>query len=134
VLRIWDQRRLIIPLQWFIENPFENWTRTGSELLGTAVLHVDHATPVDAVRAHAKKIVEAAPQWDHKAFVVQVSGTDPRAMEVRILVSAADSGQLWDLRCHMREEMLRFLAREHPHCLPRVRVDDERENRSGDRP
>jgi small-conductance mechanosensitive channel len=134
VLRIWDQRRLIIPLQWFIENPFENWTRTGSELLGTAVLHVDHATPVDAIRAHAKKVVEAAPQWDHKAFVVQVSDTNPRAMEVRILMSAADSGQLWDLRCHMREEMLSFLAREYPHCLPRVRVDDERENRSGGKP
>jgi small-conductance mechanosensitive channel len=124
VLRIWDQRRLIIPLNWFIENTFENWTRTGSELLGTVVLHVDHATPVDALRAQARTLAEASPDWNRQAFVVQVSDVTPRSMEVRIMVSAADSGRLWNLRCHMREEMLAFLVREYPHCLPRVRVDD----------
>jgi small-conductance mechanosensitive channel len=133
VLRVWDNRRLVIPLQWFIENTFENWTRTGSELLGTVVLHVDHATPVDALRAQAQKVLEASPDWDRQAFVVQVSDMNARAMEVRILMSAADSGLLWNLRCHMREEMIAFIAREYPHCLTRLRVDDERETRSGGR-
>jgi small-conductance mechanosensitive channel len=131
VLRIWDERRLIVPLQWFIENPFENWTRTGSELFGTVVLHLDHATPMDVVRTHARKIMEASPSWDHKGFAVQVQNMTERSMEVRILMSATDSRQLWDLRCHVREEMLAFLAREHPHCLPRLRVDGESDRRPG---
>ncbi|AMO21983.1 mechanosensitive ion channel [Ramlibacter solisilvae] len=127
VLRIWDERRLIIPLNWFIENPFENWTRTGSDLYGTVILHVDHATPIDVLRAQARKIVEASPHWDRKGFAVQVQNMTERSLEVRVLMSATDSGQLWDLRCQMREQMLAFLARELPHCLPRVRVDDRRQ-------
>jgi len=131
VLRIWDQRRLIIPLNWFTENTFENWTRTGSELLGTVILHVDHATPVEVLRVHAKEFVEASPNWDRQSFGLQVFDVSPRSMEIRIVMSAADSGQLFELRCKMREEMLAFLAREYPHCLPRVRVDDDQKNQSG---
>jgi small-conductance mechanosensitive channel len=134
VLRIWDQRRLIIPLNWFIENTFENWTRTGSELFGTVVLHVDHATPVDALRAYALKLVGASPDWDRQGFSLQVSDVTPRSMEIRIMLSASDSGQLWNLRCYIREEMLAFLVREYPHCLPRVRVDDRVSVESRQRP
>lgn len=121
VLRIWDERRLIIPLQWFIENPFENWTRTGSEILGTAFLYVDYTTPVEAVRAEAKRIVEAAPEWDKRVFSVQVTDITDRTMQIRILISARNSGKAFDLRCKLREEMLAFLAREYPQCLPLVR-------------
>lgn len=121
VLKIWDERRLIIPLQWFIENPFENWTRTGSQILGTVFLWLDYAAPIDAIRAQAQKIVEAAPEWDRRVFTVVVTDANERAMQVRILVSASSSGKAFDLRCKVREEVLAFLAREHPQCLPLVR-------------
>jgi len=122
VLRIWDERRLIIPLQWFIENPFENWTRTGSQLLGTVFLYLDFAMPIDPLRAEVKRVVEAAPQWDGRVCGVQVTDVTERAMQVRVLVSAASSGNAFDLRCLVREALLAFVAREYPHCLPGTRV------------
>ena len=122
VLRIWDDRRMVIPLQWFIENPFENWTRTSSQLLGLVVLHLDYALPMDAFRAQARQVVQAAPEWDGRVCVVQVQDATERAMQVRVLVSAAHAGKLWDLRCRVREEMLGWLARTHPHCLPQLRT------------
>ncbi|MBE7368593.1 mechanosensitive ion channel family protein [Ramlibacter pallidus] len=122
VLKIWDERRLIIPLQWFIENPFENWTRTGSNLLGTVFLYLDYTAPLDAIRAEAKRIVEAAPEWDGRVFNVQVTDASERAMQVRVLVSANNSGKAFDLRCKVREGVLAFLAREHPQSLPVVRA------------
>ena len=121
VLKIWDERRLIIPLQWFIENPFENWTRTGANILGTVFLYLDYTAPMEAIRAEAKRIVESAPEWDQRVFVVQVTDATDRAMQVRILVSASNSGKAFDLRCKVREGMLAFLAREHPGSLPMVR-------------
>jgi len=121
VLKIWDERRLIIPLQWFIENPFENWTRTGSNILGTVFLYLDYTAPLDAIRSEAKRIVEAAPEWDQRVFVVQVTDATDRAMQVRILMSSANSGKAFDLRCRVREGVLTFLAREYPQCLPQVR-------------
>ncbi|MGV3493339.1 MAG: mechanosensitive ion channel family protein [Ramlibacter sp.] len=126
VLKIWDERRLIIPLQWFIENPFQNWTRTGSEILGTVFLYLDYATPIEAVRAEAKRIVEAAPEWDRRVFAVQVTEFSERAMQVRVLVSARNSGKAFDLRCRVREELVAFLAREYPQSLPLVRSIDPR--------
>lgn len=128
VLRIWDDRRLIIPLQWFIENPFENWTRTSSQLTGVVVLHLDYATPMEALRAQARRVVEAAPEWDQRVFTVQVQDATERAMQVRILVSAGDAGKLWDLRCRVREELLTWLAREYPESLPRLRATERSEN------
>ncbi|MDB5751531.1 MAG: putative small conductance mechanosensitive ion [Ramlibacter sp.] len=129
VLKIWDERRLIIPLQWFIENPFENWTRTGSQLLGTAFLYLDFGAPVDAIRAEAKRITEEAPEWDKRVFGVQVTDTTERTMQVRILVSAANSGAAFDLRCKLREGLLAFLAREYPQSLPKVRGEEPAEMR-----
>ncbi|HET8744993.1 MAG TPA: mechanosensitive ion channel domain-containing protein [Ramlibacter sp.] len=125
VLKIWDERRLVIPLQWFIENPFENWTRTGSNILGTVFLYLDYATPLDAVRAEAKRIVESAPEWDGRVFVVQVTDTTERCIQVRVLVSASNSGKAFDLRCRVREGLVTFLAREHPQALPVVRNFNE---------
>lgn len=125
VLRIWDDRRLVIPLNWFIENPFQNWTRQSSQLLGTVMLHLDFATPVDALREQAKKVVAADPDWDKRVFAVQVTEATEQTMEVRILVSAVDAGRLFDLRCRVREEMITWLAREHPGSLPRARQINE---------
>jgi small-conductance mechanosensitive channel len=127
VLRIWDERRLIVPLQWFIENPFENWTRTGSEILGTVFLYLDYSAPVEAIRAEAKRVVEAAPEWDRRVFAVQVTDTTERTMQVRILVSAGNSGKAFDLRCRIREHMVGFLSREYPQALPTLRFEEARE-------
>lgn len=121
VLKIWDERRLIIPLQWFIENPFENWTRSSSQILGSVMLYLDYATPVEALRQEAERVVKAAPEWDRRVFAVQVTDTTERAMQLRILVSAVNAGKAFDLRCRVREQMLAFVAREYPQCLPRVR-------------
>jgi small-conductance mechanosensitive channel len=125
VLRIWDERRLIVPLSWFIEKPFQNWTRTTAELLGTVFLWVDYATPVDAVRAEAQRICEASRHWDKRLCLVQVTETSEKAMQLRVLVSAADSGAAFDLRCELREGLLAYLAKHHAAAMPRVRIEAE---------
>lgn len=125
VMRIWDDRRLVIPLNWFIENPFENWTRTTSQLMGTVMLYLDYLAPIGALREHARQVVAAAPEWDQRVFVVQVTDFTEQTMQVRILMSAVDAGKLFDLRCRVREEMITWLAREHPASLPRARQINE---------
>ena len=124
VLKIWDERRLIVPLQWFIENPFENWTRSSAQILGTVFLNLDLATPMGPLRAEAQRLVEADAGWDRRVFAVQVTDTTERTMQVRVLVSAADAGKAFDLRCRIREGLLAFLAREYPESLPRLRIEE----------
>ena len=121
VLKIWDERRLIIPLQWFIENPFENWTRTEAQILGTVFLYLDYTTPIDALRAEAQRLVKTFPEWDGRVFGVQVTDASSQTIQVRVLVSAPDSGKAFDLRCKMREALIAFLAREYPQSLPVAR-------------
>ncbi|WP_394003323.1 mechanosensitive ion channel family protein [Luteimonas sp. WGS1318] len=121
VVRIWDERRLVVPLQWFISNPFQNWTRSSAQLLGTAFLWLDHRAPIDAIRAELQRICEADPRWDRRVCVTQITETDRHTIEVRLLVSARNSGDLFDLRCAVREGMLAFLNRAHPEALPRLR-------------
>jgi len=121
VMKLWDERQLIVPLQWFIENPFENWTRTSSQIMGSVLLYLDYATPVEPLRQEAQRIVRAAPEWDGRVFVVQVTDATERAMQLRVLVSAVNAGKAFDLRCRVREELLAFVAREYPQCLPQVR-------------
>ena len=125
VLKVWDERRLIIPLQWFIENPFENWTRSKAHILGTVNLYLDFATPMEPLRAEVERVVKAAPEWDGRVCVVQVTDATERAMQVRILISGASSGDAFDLRCRVRERLLAFLSREYPDSLPRVRLEAE---------
>jgi len=122
VVRIWDERRLVVPLQWFIENPFENWTRTTSQLLGTAFLWLDYRTPMPEVRKALQRICETDERWDGRVCVAQVTDSDRSTLQVRLLVSARNSGDLFDLRCAVRERMIEFLNAEHPYALPRVRV------------
>jgi small-conductance mechanosensitive channel len=130
VVRVWDERRLVVPLQWFIENPFQNWTRTSAQLLGTAFLWLDYRTPMDEVRAQLQRICEEDPRWDGRVCIAQVTETREHTMEVRLLVSARNSGDLFDLRCVVRERMIDFLERCHPQALPRLRADIAREERS----
>lgn len=123
VVRIWDQRRLIIPLQWFIENPFQNWTRTNADILGTVFVWVDYRLPVEAVRTEAERICANAPEWDGRLCLTQVVDLGDKAMQLRILVSASDAGRLWDLRCRVREQLIHFIQRDFPDYLPRFRAE-----------
>jgi small-conductance mechanosensitive channel len=123
VLRIWDERRMIVPLQWFIENPFQNWTRTTAQLLGTVLLWLDYRTPLAQLREELQRICEDDPRWDRRVCVAQITDTDQRSMQVRLLVSATSSGELFDLRCAVRERMIDFIARRHPPALPHLRAD-----------
>lgn len=123
VVAIWDQRRLVVPLQYFIEKPFQNWTRQTAELLGSVMLWVDYRMPVEPVRAELKRLCSEDPDWDGRVADVQVTDTSATAMQLRLLVSSADSGRNWDLRCRVREAIIAFIAREHPHCLPQLRAE-----------
>ncbi|MEJ7930122.1 mechanosensitive ion channel domain-containing protein [Ramlibacter sp. AN1015] len=123
VLRIWDERRLIIPLQWFIENPFQNWTRTGSQIIGTVTLWVDYGMPLAPLREAAQKLCESSPDWDGRLCKLQVTEAGERAMQLRVLVTSASSGQNWDLRCAVREGLIDLIQREYPQALPRLRTD-----------
>lgn len=123
VVGTWDKRRWIIPLTHVIEHPFQDWTRTGSDLLGTVMLRCDFRVPVEAVRAEAKRLVEGDDRWNKQAFAVQVTEWSEHTVEVRVLLSAQDSGVLFGLRCAVREGLLAWLQREHPDSLPRLRVE-----------
>lgn len=127
VVRIWDQRRLIVPLSQFIEKPFQNWTRKTADILGTVYLYADYTIPVEAVREELKRLVDGHPKWDGKVCGLQVTNTTDRAVELRALVSARNSGDAWDLRCDLREGLVAFLQSRYPECLPRVRADLDRD-------
>ena len=130
-VRLWDQRRLIVPLQWFIENPFSNWTRSSSQIIGTVFLFVDYRMPLAPLREELARIVESASEWDHRVQVLQVTDCTERAMQLRALVSAPDSGLAWDLRCRVREGLLDFIHRHYPEYLPRARAEVSAELETG---
>ena len=123
VLKLWDLRRLVVPISYFIEKPFQNWTRTGSELVGTVVLYVDHTTPVDTVRKKLMEIVAQSKLWNGKIANLQVTDCKETTIELRALVSADNASAVSDLRAEVREKLIDYLQREHPHALPRRRND-----------
>jgi small-conductance mechanosensitive channel len=127
VLKIWDERRMVIPLQWFIENPFQNWTRTSAQIHQSVFLYLDFATPLDPLRAELLRVVERAPEWDGRTANLVVADTTEHTMKVRVLVSARAAGPAFDLGCKVRESLLAYMAREYPQCLPRVRLLDRYE-------
>jgi small-conductance mechanosensitive channel len=121
VVKIWDLRRLILPITYFLEKPFENWTRNSSELLGTVFLYVDYCTSIDAIREKGQEIVAASPLWDKRVYAVQVTDWKSNTVEVRILVSADSAPKLFDLRCLVREEILAFMQQQDPESFPLIR-------------
>jgi small-conductance mechanosensitive channel len=121
VLRLWDLRRMVVPISYFIEKPFQNWTRTGGELIGSVMLYVDHTTPVDAVRKKLTEIVTQSKLWNGKVVNLQVTDCRETTIELRALVSADNAGAVSDLRAEVREKLIEFLQREYPHALPRRR-------------
>jgi len=123
VLKLWDERRLILPLTYFIEKPFQSWTRQSAQLLGSVFIYVDYGMPLAPLRTELERIVRAAPEWDGRTFVLQVTDTTERSMQLRLLATAATAPLTFDLRCRIREEMIDFMQREHPAHLPRLRID-----------
>jgi small-conductance mechanosensitive channel len=123
VMRLWDWRRMILPLSYFIEKPFQNWTRENADLIGTVMLYLDHTAPVEAIRRKTQEILAASPLWDKRVLAVQVTDFKQTTMEVRILASAASAPRVFDLRCEIREKLIAFLQQEHAHALPRFRTE-----------
>jgi len=122
IVRVWDRRRLILPITYFVENPFENWTRSDASIIGSILLYLDYNVPVDKVRQKAREIAENDPLWTGESFAVQVTDTLPTCIQVRVLVSAQDSPSAFDLRCHMREQLIAFIRDEYPQSLPQTRL------------
>ncbi len=123
VVRIWDERRLIVPLAQFIQKPFQNWTRQSAQILGTVFLYVDYSVPVEEVRQELHRCLEGTNLWDRRVWNLQVTNTSERALELRALMSAADASLAWDLRCLVREHLVGFLQAKYPSSLPKVRAD-----------
>lgn len=133
VIHLWDERRLVLPTTHFTTTPFQNWTRKEARVLGSVLLHLDFQTPVEALRLHAQQVIEADPRWDGRDWALQVIDTSDRAMVVRVLASAHDAPTAWDLRCGIREELLRWLQAEHPEALPRLRTQPDGDDTASSR-
>jgi len=123
VVRLWDWRRMVVPLSYFIEKPFQNWTRIGGELIGTVILYVDPTAPVQKIREKLTEIAAQSKQWNGKVVNLQVIDCSETAIQLRALVSADSAGAVWDLRCEVREKLIEFLQREYPSALPRRRYE-----------
>jgi small-conductance mechanosensitive channel len=128
VIRIWDQRRLVVPITYFIERPFQNWTKTAAELLGTVYIYADYAIPIDELRRELEKIVNASPLWDKRVAKIQVTNATEKTVEIRALISAENSSNAWELRCLVREKLIDFMQRNYPERLPRIRLEMDKED------
>ncbi|MGH6870771.1 MAG: mechanosensitive ion channel family protein [Rhizomicrobium sp.] len=122
VIRLWDWRRQIVPLSYFFENVFTNWTRSSASIIGSVIVFADYSVPVEKLRAKAAEIAEASPLWDRKVVNLQVTDATEHTLQLRVLVSARNSSQAWDLRCQMREALIGYLQSEFPAALPRGRI------------
>ena len=125
IVRIWDLRRLVLPLSYFLDHPFQNWTYTSAELLGYTYLYTDYTVPVEEVRSELRRICESTPLWGGKVCGVQVSDSDRSTMQLRALMDARNSSDAWDLRCLVREKLIDFLQKNYPGSLPRYRGEVE---------
>jgi len=123
VVRIWNWQRMIVPLAWLLENPFQNWTRNSAELIAEVHWYVDYTVPAEILRRKLDAIVRSTPLWSGKVVVLQVTHALETTIELRALVSARSSGEAWDLRCYVREKMIEFLQTEYPNALPRRRLE-----------
>ncbi|GAB4397521.1 MAG: mechanosensitive ion channel [Microscillaceae bacterium] len=122
VVKLWDERRLVVPVNYFIEKPFQNWTRQSSELTGAVFIYTDYTVPVEALRAELFRLLEENPLWDRRVKALQVTDTTEQTVQIRALMSAADASQTFDLRCHIREALIAFLQKHHPEALPHTRL------------
>lgn len=123
VVRIWDKRRLIVPTTYFIEKPFQNWTRVSADILGTVFIYTDYMVPVDELRNAFMKMLKESGLWDGKTGVMQVTNATDRSLEIRALMSAVDSPTAWDLRVYVREKLIQYVQQHYPESLPRTRIE-----------
>lgn len=121
VIRIWDLRRLVLPLSYFLEHSFQNWTRTSADLLGHCFIYTDYTVPVDALRDELRRICESSKLWGGKVCVLQVSDCEPATLQLRALMDARNSSDAWDLRCLVREKLVDFIQKSFPGSLPKYR-------------
>jgi small-conductance mechanosensitive channel len=124
-MRTWDLRRLVLPIPYFVEKPFQNWSRVSTDLLGTVILYLDYQVPTGELRKELKRLVENNPKWDRKVCGLQVTDAKQSTIEVRALVGSTDPGKAFDLRCEVREGLIEFLCSNYPESLPRVRYVEE---------
>ena len=122
VVHIWDKRRLIVPTTYFFEKPFQNWTRTTAEILGTVFIYTDYHVSFEALRQELTRLLESTPLWDKKVNVLQVTDAKQNGIEIRALMSAKDSSTAWDLRVFIREKLIEFLQKNYPESLPKTRI------------
>lgn len=127
VVRIWDKRRLVLPTTYFLEKPFQNWTRSSAGIIGSVFIHVDYSIPFDALREELTRLLNNTELWDKNVNVLQVTDSKEFSVEIRILVSAKNSPTTWDLRVYIREKMIDFIQKNYPHSLPRRRIAIESE-------
>lgn len=123
VVRIWDLRRMVVPLTYFIENPFQNWTYQAADILGTVFLYTDFTVPVDEVREELHRLLKTTELWDGKVWGLQVTDYKNNVVELRALMSSSDSGKSFDCRCYIRENLIKFLLEKHPQALPKTRAE-----------
>lgn len=122
VVNIWDKRRLVVPSTYFLENVFQNWTRTQSGILGTVFIYTDYTVPLSPLREELKRLLTGSPLWDNDVGIIQVTEASEQTMELRVLVSARNSGEAFDLRAMVREGLIDFLQKEYPDALPKIRI------------
>ena len=122
VVRVWDRRRIVLPITHFVEQPFQNWTRTSADLIGTVFLYLDYSVPVDDLREELQRIVEASEHWDGDVVGLQMTDASERTVTLRALASAKDAPTLWDLRCEIRERLVAYIREQYPEALPALRT------------
>lgn len=123
VVKIWDERRLVLPIIYFVQKPFQNWTRVNSDLLGTVFLYMDYSLPISKLRKKFESLLKESKLWDGKVNSIQVTDSMERVIQIRCLMSARNSSEAFDLRCYIREELIAFIQKEHPGALPRTRSE-----------
>jgi small-conductance mechanosensitive channel len=131
VVKIWDMRRLVLPTTYFLENPFQNWTRTSADIIGSVFIYTDYTISFPALREELSRLLNESDLWDGKVNVLQVTDSKEFSVEIRILVSAKNSPTAWDLRVYIREKMIEFIQKNYPECLPRTRIAMEKERSTG---
>jgi small-conductance mechanosensitive channel len=123
VIKIWDMRRLVVPLNYFIEKPFQNWTKTSADIIGSVTWFFDYSVPMEALRKKLDDLLKSSPLWDGNTKSLQIVGASDKALEVRAIMSSKNAGASWDLRCFVREEMVKFVRENYPKTLPTFRSE-----------
>lgn len=122
VVKIWDERRLVLPVTQFLEKPFQNWTRASADIIGTVFIYVDYSFPVERIREVLPEMLKGNTNWDGRVVNVQVTDVTDHSKEVRLLLSSSDSSKNWDLRTTIREKLIDFINENYPDTFAKIRI------------